>query len=406
MARDHTGGVRPAPEPGPVRHHTGAPGAPPPVRVLTPRGARCGAPHLGDGLLAETPAAETALVVAINRHVIELLHTNGQTERCRLHGRFRSEAHRGEGVVVGDRAVLGPAVPPPAPGMPPPLRTVLGITPRTSALRRHLTSRGEDDRVGEDLLVAANVDLCLIVQSFRAPVFRPTVADRLIALARACAIPAVLVLNKAEDAPPEAVASILAPYRRLGVDGFAVSALCGTGLQPLGDRAAGHLTVMLGPSGVGKSALAAALTPGSGPATGAISEARLRAGRGRHTTVQSRLYPLRGGGYIIDTAGIRSLALPDAASAADAFPEIAEVAPACRFSDCTHREEPGCAVRAAVAEGRLAQRAYAGYLLVVRDLAARPAGRGDSHPGARKRQRLEAGRQEGLWDGGGGSDPD
>lgn len=116
--------------------------------------------------MTESPARETALVVATTGQVLDVLHSDGRIERCRLHGRFRSDAHRGTGVVVGDKAVLGPQVPPPAPGAIPPLRTVLGIEPRTSTLRRHLTSRVED-RVRDDLTVAANVDLCLIVQSYR-----------------------------------------------------------------------------------------------------------------------------------------------------------------------------------------------------------------------------------------------
>ncbi len=335
--------------------------------------------------LAQDSAPESALVVAINRSLLDVLLADGTIERCRLHGRYRSGAYRGEGVVVGDRALLGPRLPPPAPGAPPPLRAVVGIMPRGGVLRRHPTSRLEG-RVREDLIVAANVDLCLVVQSYRSPAFRPSVADRLLALARAAAIPAVLVLNKAEGAPPEAVEAILAPYRRLGVEGFAVSALERMGLGPLSVRAAGHLAVCLGPSGVGKSALTAGLTPGDGPATGALSEARLRAGRGRHTTVQARLYPLPGGGYIIDTPGIRSLALPEGADAGDAFPEIASLALTCRFADCTHRDEPGCAVRRAVADGGLSRRAYEGYLLVTKDLACRPVGRGYTHPHGRERR--------------------
>lgn len=143
---------------------------------------------------------------------------------------------------------------------------------------------------------------------------------------------------------------------------------------------------MLGPSGVGKSALTSALTVGEGPASAPLSEARLRAGRGRHTTTGSRPYPLRGGGYIIDTAGIRSLSLPEGATADAAFPEVAAAALACRFTDCGHRAEPGCAVRAAVAGGQLPRPAYEGWLRVTGDLQSRPAGRGYTRPGGRPRK--------------------
>lgn len=324
-------------------------------------------------------------MVTVHRHIVEVLHADGTTERCRLHGRFRVDSCRGEGVLVGDRALLGSRPPLPAPGMPPGPRTVLGIAPRITLLRRHLTSR-TDGRVQGDLAVAANVELCLLVQSYGAPAFRPATADRLIALARASGIPGVLVLNKVEEAPPEGVEGLLAPYRRLGIEGFAVSALRGTGLEALANRVAGRLTVLLGPSGVGKSALTSALTVGEGPASAPLSEARLRADRGRHTTTGSRLYPLRGGGYIIDTAGIRSLSLPEGASADAAFPEVAAAALGCRFTDCGHRAEPGCAVRAAVAGGQLPRPAYEGWLRVTGDLQSRPAGRGYTRPGGRPRK--------------------
>lgn len=143
---------------------------------------------------------------------------------------------------------------------------------------------------------------------------------------------------------------------------------------------------MLGPSGVGKSALTVALTAGEVPATGALSDARLRRGRGRHTTVQSRVFPLRGGGFIIDTAGIRSLALPEGAHPLDAFPEIEQLAQACRFPDCSYQSKPGCAVRAAAATGQLPPRAYEGYLRVSADRAARPAGRGYAGPRGERRR--------------------
>ena len=327
-------------------------------------------------MVPDVTPREFGLVIAVNRNTLEVMRSDGRIECCRLHGRFRSAAHRGEGVVAGDRVLLGPVPSVPAPGALAPLRTVVAVEPRSSVLRRHLTSRVED-RGREDLTVAANVDLGLVVQAYRDPPFRPAVADRLVALVRACAIPCVLVLNKSEGVSGDALEAILAPYRGLSVEGFAVSALAGTGagLEPLAARCAGHLVVMLGPSGVGKSSLVRGLCPSATPATGDVSHARLRRGRGRHTTVQSRIYPLPDGGYLMDTAGIRSLALPDGTEPLDAFPEIASWAPGCRFADCTHLHEPGCAVRAALAAGSLPRAAYDGYRRVLRDQAARPSRR-------------------------------
>jgi ribosome biogenesis GTPase len=331
-----------------------------------------------------TPAAGpvTGLVIAVNRQMVEVLLPDGRVERCRLHGRYRDPQRHGEGVVVGDRALLGHPPIPPSPGLPVPPRPVVGIAPRQSVLRRHLTSR-LDHHAHVDLTVAANLDVCLVVASHRAPAFRPGVADRLLAVARAAGIPPLLVLNKCERIPPADIDPILAPYRAAGVEAVSVSALEGDGIPALRARLAGRLAVLLGASGVGKSALTSALSPCSAPVVGAVSEARLRAGRGRHTTVSSRLYPLPQGGFVIDTPGIRSLGLADGASAADAFPDIAALASGCRFADCTHGQEPGCAVRAALAEGRLAPQAYRGFLRVAGDLGDRPVGRGPAGPGGR-----------------------
>lgn len=330
--------------------------------------------------MSDALTPETGLVIAVNRNAVDVLLPDGYIERCRLHGRYRSEAHRGEGVVVGDRAVLAPAPQPLPLGALPATRTVARIEPRSTVLRRHLTSRGEN-RVREDLTVAANVDLCLVVQSYHDPAFRSAVADRLIALARASTIPVAMVLNKSDGVSDGEIHAVLAPYRRLGIECFAVSALSGMGMQHLTDRCAGQLTVMLGPSGVGKSTLTSSLTSFADLATGDVSDSHRRRGRGRHTTVQSRIYPLRGGGYVIDTAGIRSLALPEGTDPLDAFPEIARLSPACRFADCTHRYEPGCAVREAVAAGSLPRQAYDGYLRVLNDQASQPTGRGYNNKG-------------------------
>ncbi len=334
--------------------------------------------------MADAPDAVTAIVIAVNRRIVEVLLDDGRIERCRLHGRYRDGALHGEGVVVGDRAVLG--APPPAPGSPRPLplRAVVGIRPRATALRRHLTSR-TDGRLHPDQTVAANVDLCLVVQAYRDPAFRAATADRLLVIARTSGVAPLLVLNKCEGATASDLEPFLAPYRAAGVEAFAVSAHSGEGIAGLRARLAGHLAVLLGPSGVGKSALTSVLSPASGPVVGAVSAARLRAGRGRHTTVQSRLYPLPDGGCIIDTAGIRSLGVAAGMAAEDAFPEIAALATGCRFSDCTHREDPGCAVRAALEQGRLAAPTYRGFLRVREDLAGRPVGRGFTHRGRRAR---------------------
>jgi ribosome biogenesis GTPase len=197
----------------------------------------------------------------------------------------------------------------------------------------------------EAQVLAANVDLALVVEPLPEP--NPRRAERLIALAGAGGVPSALVLTKADTAT-DMVASRLA--RSLGVaDSVAVSALHGTGLDLLRLLwRTGQTAVLLGPSGAGKSTLANALLGDDRQATGDV---RASDGRGRHTTVARELLTLPGGALLIDTPGIREAGVWDGTGGA--FADIDALAAGCRFADCRHETEPGCAVRGAVDEERL-----------------------------------------------------
>jgi len=197
----------------------------------------------------------------------------------------------------------------------------------------------------EAQVLAANVDLALVVEPLPEP--NPRRAERLIALAGAGGVPSALVLTKADTAV-DMVAARLA--RSLGVaDAVAVSALHTTGLDLLRQLwRPGQTAVLLGPSGAGKSTLANALLGAERQATGAV---RASDGRGRHTTVARELLTLPGGALLIDTPGIREVGVWDGTGGA--FADIDELAAGCRFADCRHESEPGCAVRGAVDEERL-----------------------------------------------------
>jgi ribosome biogenesis GTPase len=197
----------------------------------------------------------------------------------------------------------------------------------------------------EAQVLAANVDLALVVEPLPEP--NPRRAERLIALAGAGGVPSALVLTKADTAT-DMVASRLA--RSLGVaDSVAVSALHGTGLDLLRLLwRTGQTAVLLGPSGAGKSTLANALLGDDRQATGDV---RASDGRGRHTTVTRELLTLPGGALLIDTPGIREVGVWDGTGGA--FADIDALAAGCRFADCRHETEPGCAVRGAVDEERL-----------------------------------------------------
>ena len=232
------------------------------------------------------------------------------------------------------------------------------VEAETQMLRRRLDRRTVLERRREGSvapqLAAANVDTLFIVTSCNAD-FNPTRLERYLALANQGGAEPVIVLTKA-DAAVDAER-----YRREA--GALQRDLAVTLVNPRESGAAtqlgpwcgpGRTVAVVGSSGVGKSTLVNTLAGPSQAAPQATGGIREHDAKGRHTTTSRSLHAIAGGGWVIDTPGIRSLQLGDAAEGIDTlFAEITELAPACRFRDCTHAHEPGCAVQAAVAEGRL-----------------------------------------------------
>jgi ribosome biogenesis GTPase len=197
-------------------------------------------------------------------------------------------------------------------------------------------------------VLAANVDLALLTLPLPEPNLRQ--AERLAALAHADGVPAALVLTKADLDFDAADLTALAAGREVGIaDAIAVSALTGDGVGVLQTLLApGCTTVLMGPSGAGKSTLVNALLGEQRQATGEVREGD---GRGRHTTVTRELIALPNGALLIDTPGIREVGLWDGAG--ESYADIEELAATCRFADCAHETEPGCAVREAVDAERI-----------------------------------------------------
>ena len=248
------------------------------------------------------------------------------------------------------------------------------VLPRWSAVTR-LDPSGESDQV-----LAANVDLVLIT----APADRLSAAriERELTIAWDSGASPLVVLTKADVADAAEVAAL--NERLVGVDLITTSARTGEGVDEVRTALQPSRTaVLFGPSGAGKSTLANALLGEERLATGEVREGD---SRGRHTTTSRQLAPIPSGGVLIDTPGLRSLGLTgDGDGLERVFSEIEELAAQCRFDDCSHEVEPGCAVAAAVASGELDPARLASYRKLDRELAA--LARKDD-PAAQREQKL------------------
>jgi ribosome biogenesis GTPase len=232
------------------------------------------------------------------------------------------------------------------------------LEPRSFALERHTQG-------GRTKIMAANVDTLAIVAALIDPPLRLGMIDRLVAFAEQHDVRAALLLTKPDLAPPDAPAAVTAIYRPLGLDVLVLNPKAGSGVEDLRALVASRSSLLIGQSGVGKSSIFKAL--GGAGVVGDLT----RFGRGRQTTTSARLVQL-GSGFLIDSPGIGEFTLDPmpATEMAHLFVEMREPATHCRFSDCRHLAEPGCAVGAAVAAGTIAASRYASY----RDIVLGPAG--------------------------------
>lgn len=249
-------------------------------------------------------------------------------------------------IAVGDEVVLHERA-----GAPP---LVVGVLPRRSEL-----SRADPDLPERRRVLAANVDLVVLV--LVADRLRVGLIDRLVLALSGSGAALAVCVNKC-DLPHDAGACerALAPHVAAGLPVAMVSAVRGDGIDALAALCRGRTCAFVGHSGAGKSTLLNALDPDRTRATGPV---RADDGRGRHTTSSSHMSVLANGTRLIDTPGVRAFGLADGTTdAIEAFPEILDLAASCRFRDCSHRTEPGCAVRAAVDEGSLDPTRHAAFL--------------------------------------------
>jgi len=259
------------------------------------------------------------------------------------------------GLAVGDEVLLEP----------------LGEGHRVTAVlpRRSLLTRADPHDPRRARAIAANIDVVVVMVAAKEPPLHPRLIDRYLVAIERSGARAALAVNKVDlltDAERGEVLDLLQPYLGLPIPVVLCSVTTGEGIEDLRDVLAGATCVFVGQSGVGKSSLLNALHEEAAAKTGAV---RAGDGRGRHTTSASSLYELPGGVRVIDTPGIRSFSIDDvdAVTIADGFAEFAPYAARCRYRDCAHTHEPGCAVKAAVDDGAIAESRYASYRKLLDD---------------------------------------
>ena len=237
--------------------------------------------------------------------------------------------------------------------------TITEILPRKNYVIRRSTNLSRHAHI-----IAANIDMAYLIVSLYFPQVKLPFLDRILVTCEVYGIPVTIVLSKTDLYRQEAGEQIEAfrqIYEGAGYRVIQTSVETGEGVADIREACRGGINLFSGESGVGKSSLIKALDPSLSPKIGSISTAHLQ---GRHTTSLYEMYPLQSGGYVIDSPGLRGFGLVDLEKEeiAKYFPEMLRVSAGCRFTPCTHTHEPGCAVKAAVEEGLIAQERYSSYL--------------------------------------------
>lgn len=283
---------------------------------------------------------------------------SGQHHQCRLRGQYRLKGDRATNpVAVGDRVRILLD----RDGQNP---VITHIHDRHNFIIRKATRLSKASHI-----IAANLDQAVLVATLAYPRTSTGFIDRFLATAEAYHIPAVLVFNKLdlyEDALLQQLQAYIDVYERIGYPCLQLSATHKKNLNTFAAQMKDKISLLSGHSGVGKTALLNAIDPGLKLKTGAISAYHKK---GKHTTTFAEMYPLKTGGWVVDTPGIKEFGLYDLEkeTLAQRFPEMRELMADCRFSNCTHLREPGCAVKKALEHGQIAQFRYLNYVNMMLD---------------------------------------
>ena len=295
-----------------------------------------------------------------NNAIVSTREEHPRRLACRIKGNFRIKGIRTTNpVAVGDIVDIADT------GADDALY-ITGVAPRRNYIIRRASNLSKESHI-----IAANIDRAMLIVSLAHPTTSTTFIDRFLATAEAYNVPVTLVINKIDllnnDDDRALLKAVAHLYRTIGYEVLEVSATTGTGVEQLRQKLHGHITLLSGNSGVGKSTIINAIIPGLELRTGSVSAMH---DTGMHTTTFSEMFPLPdGSGFIIDTPGVKGFGTIDfdAAEVSHYFPEIFRESEGCRYNNCTHTHEPGCAVLDALRENRIAQSRYNSYLSILED---------------------------------------
>lgn len=282
---------------------------------------------------------------------------SGLSVECKIKGNFRLKGIRSTNpVAVGDRVQIS--------GTESGNSFIIEIEDRKNYIIRRASNLSKQSHI-----IAANLDLCLLVVTVNYPETSTTFIDRFLASAEAYRVPVSIVFNKVDRYTEDELRyleGLINLYNTIGYTCYKVSALTGEGIDEIRNLLKNRITLFSGHSGVGKSTLINAILPEQHQKTSEISAAH---NKGMHTTTFSEMFPVEGNGYIIDTPGIKGFGTFDMKDeeVGHYFKEIFKFSAECKYGDCTHRHEPGCAVRQAVADHYISESRYASYLNILED---------------------------------------